>query len=113
MLVLLPIRAVAVAITIPVSAPISIPFPVASLFPGPIAIEISTSIGIGSYITIGSVCPNAVALINRLHPLFHAAAVPLVVSALVILPALKIAIKTALIVGGKLTPTPLCEHGRQ
>ena len=86
---------------------------IAILFPAPIAVEIPASIAIGSYIAIRRVCPNAVALINRLHPLFHAAAVPLIVSALIILPALKIAIKTALIIGGKLAPTPLCQHRRQ
>jgi len=112
-LVLLPISAVAVAITVPLRPPIPIPIAVPIPFPVPIAVAVPASTAIGGYIAIGSICRNAVALIDRLHPLFHAAAFPEIVSALVTLPAREIAVKTALIINGKLASTPLCERGSQ
>ena len=103
-LVLPPGIAVTIAITVPVCPPIPIPIAVLISFPLPIAVTVPTFIAIRSHIAIGSICRDAIVLINVSHPLFHTADLALIIRASVTLPTRKIAVKTVLIIRGKRPP---------
>src|SRR2546427_9954135 len=94
----------------PIPVPVAVPIP----FPIPIAIPVQVRPPtVAGDLPVRSIGRNPIMPVNILHPFFHAAHFTLVVRSLIVLPAREIAVKTTLIVSGKLPSTPLRERGSQ